>query len=108
MGLSVGVQPPVEAALRTEIQAPVRQERYDLPPRQRGEFGLVSGQQNPLAFLFAETVSGVAVAALATVPTITGTSEPPAPALQCGEPDAQKDSQLMGTGAINNSFIKDL
>jgi hypothetical protein len=108
MGLSVGMQHPVEAALRTEIQAPVRQDLYDLAPRQRGEFGLVSGQQNSLALLFAETVSGMEVAALATVPTITGTSELPATALQCGEPDAQKDSQLMGTGAINNSFIKGL
>lgn len=78
------------------------------PRRQRGEFGLVADQQDPLAFLFAETVSDVAVVALATVPTITGTRELPAPALQCGEPDGQKDSQLMGTGAINNSFIKDL
>ncbi|WP_255099915.1 hypothetical protein [Synechococcus sp. L2F] len=53
-------------------------------------------------------MSDVAVVALATVPTITGTRELPAPALQCGEPNAPKDSQLMGTGAINNSFIMDL
>ena len=31
MGLSIGVQHPVEAALRIDIQAPIRQDRHDLP-----------------------------------------------------------------------------
>jgi hypothetical protein len=35
-------------------------------------------------------------------------AELPAPALQRGEPNAQKDSQLVGTGAISNSIIEDL
>lgn len=75
MGLSMGVQHPVKAALRTDIQAPVRQDRHDLSWRQRGEFRLVAGQQDPLAFFFAETVSDVAMAALAPVHTIAGTTE---------------------------------
>jgi hypothetical protein len=50
----------------------------------------------------------MAVAALAPVHTITGTSKLPAPAWQRGEPDAQKHSQLMGTSPISHSLIKDL
>ena len=75
---------------------------------QRGELGLVAGEEDPLAFFFAEAVSNVAVAALTLVHTISGTSELPASALQRGEDDAQKNSQLMGTGAISNAFIQDL
>jgi hypothetical protein len=48
------------------------------------------------------------VAALAPVHTITGTSKLPAPALQRGEPDAQKHSHLMGTSPISHALIKDL
>jgi hypothetical protein len=53
-------------------------------------------------------VNHVAVAAFAAVHAGSVTSELTAPALQRGEPDAQKHRQLMGTGAISNAFIEDL
>ena len=89
MHLAVGVQHPVEAALRADVEATIGQNRHDLPWWQRRKFRLVAGQQNPLAFLFTEAMSHVAVAALATIDAITVTSELPAPALQRGQPDAQ-------------------
>jgi hypothetical protein len=108
MDLAVGMEYPVKAALRADVQATICQHRHDLPRWQRGEFRLVAGQQDPLALFFAEAVSHMAVAALAPVHTITGTSKLPAPALQRGEPDAQKHSQLMGTSPISHALIKDL
>ena len=85
----MGMQNPVEAALRTDIQTPVRENRHDLPWWQRRKFRLVAGQQNPLAFLLAEAVRHMAVAALAAIDAITVTSELAAPALQRGQPHAQ-------------------
>jgi hypothetical protein len=61
-----------------------------------------------LVFFFAEAMSDMAVAALAPVDTINFTNELPAPALQRGEPHAEKHGQLVGTGTISHTFIKDL
>ena len=85
----MGMQNPVEAALRADIQPSIRQYGHDLPWRQRRKFRLVAGQQDPLAFFFVEAVSDEAVAALATIDAITVISELAAPALQRGEPNTQ-------------------
>jgi hypothetical protein len=85
----MGMQNPVEAALRADVDTTIGQNRHDLPGWQRRKFRLVAGQQNPLAFLLTEAVSHVAVAALAAIDAITVTSELAAPALQRGEPHAQ-------------------
>ena len=95
--LPVGMEHPVETALGTVgevfsggvVQPPVRQHRHDLSWRQRREFRLVAGQQDPLAFLLAEAVSHVPAAALATVDAIAITSKLTAPALQRGEPHTE-------------------
>ena len=107
MGLAVGVQHPVEAALRTDIQAPVRQHRHDLPGRKRREFRLVAGEQDSLAFLLTEAVSDLAVAALAAIDAITVTRELTAPALQRGEPYPKQQGQLTGPGTIGDALVED-
>jgi hypothetical protein len=102
------MQHPVKAALRTDVKATIRQYRHDLPRRERRKFRLVAGQQDPLAFFFAEAMGHVAVAALAAIDTITVTSELPAPALQRGQPHAKQQRQLMGPGTVSNALIEDL
>jgi hypothetical protein len=108
VNLPVGVEHPVEAALGTDVKAPIRQHRHDLPRRERCEFRLIAGQQDPLAFLLAEAVSHVEVAALATVDAITVTSKLTAPALQRGEPHTEQQGQFMGPGTIGPALIVDL
>jgi hypothetical protein len=61
------------------VWATIRQHRHDLPRWQRREFGLVAGEQDPLAFFFAQVLSRMAVAAPVPVHTIAGTSKLPAP-----------------------------
>jgi hypothetical protein len=95
-----GVQHPVKAALRTNIQTTVCQARHDVPRRQRSKFRLVAGAQDPLAFHVAETVSHVPAAAFATVNAITVTNKLPSPALQRGEPHVEQQRQLAGSGTI--------
>jgi hypothetical protein len=92
----MGVQHPVEAALRADIAAPIYQHRHDLSRWQRRKFGFVAGQQDPLAFFLAEVVRPMAVAAFAAIDAITVTSELGAPALQRGQPHAKQQRQLMG------------
>jgi hypothetical protein len=104
----MGVQHPVEAALRPDVQAPFGQDRNDLPWWQRRKFRLVAGQQDALAFFLTEAMSHVAVAALATIDTITVTSELPAPALQRRQTHAQQQRQLTGTGTVSDALIEDL
>jgi hypothetical protein len=94
---------PKEAALRADIKPAIGKNGHDLERWQRGEFGFVAGKQDPLAFLFVEAVSNVAVAALAAVDAITVTSELPAPALQRGEAHAQQPSQFASPGTISNA-----
>ena len=85
----MGVEHSVEAPLGTDIEAPICQHRHDLPWRQRRKFGLVAGEEDPLAFFFAEAVRDMTVAALTPVHAITVRSKLPAPALQRGEPYPQ-------------------
>ena len=75
---------------------------------QRREFGLVAGEQDPLAFFFAEAMNHMAVAALAAVNAITGTSELATPAPQRRKPHTQQQDQLMGTCTIGHTLIQDL
>ena len=76
--------------------------------RERREFRLIAGQQDPLAFLLAEAVSHVAAAALATVDAITVTSKLTAPALQRGEPHTEQQGQFTGLGTIGSALVEDL
>jgi hypothetical protein len=86
--LTVGVEHPVEAALGTDMEAPIRQHRHDLPWRQCGEFRLVAGEEDPLAFLFAEAVRDQAWAAFAAIVTIAITDQGLPPALESAQADA--------------------
>jgi hypothetical protein len=61
-----------------------------------------------LAFLLAEAVSHVEVAALATVDAITVTSKLTAPALQRGEPHTEQQGQFTGLGTTGPALIVDL
>ena len=108
MNLPVGVEHPVEAALGTDIKAPIRQHRHDLSWRQRREFGLVTGEEDPLAFFFAEAVRHMAVAALPPVHTAIVSSELPAPTLQRGEPYPQQTSDCSGSCTGGHRGLKDL
>ena len=108
VGLAMGMQNPIKAALRTDVEPAIRQHRHDLSRWQRRKFGFVAGQQDPLAFFLAEAVSDMAVAAFAAIDAITVTSELAAPALQRGEPHAQQQRQLMGSGTVSNALIQDL
>jgi hypothetical protein len=51
MHLAVGMEHPVEAALRTDVKATIRQRRHDLFRRECCEFRLVAGEQDSLALL---------------------------------------------------------
>ncbi len=54
--------PAVEAAPGTDMAAPIRKHKQDLPWRR--EFGFVAGEDDPLAFFFAEAVRHMAVATI--------------------------------------------
>ena len=88
---------PVEAALGTDVKAPIRQHRHYLTWLQRREFRLVAGEEDPLAFFFAEAVRHMAAAALTPVHTAAVTSELPAPTLQRCEPYPQQTSVCSGS-----------
>ena len=108
MNLPVGVEHPVKAALGTDLKAPIRQHRHDLSWRQRREFGLVAGEEDPLTFFFAEAVRDMTVAALTTINAITVRSKLPAPALQRGEPYPQQTSDCSGSCTGGHRGLKDL
>ena len=61
-----------------------------------------------MAFLLTEAVSHVAVAALAPVDAITVTNKLTSLALQRGEPHAEQQGQLTGSGTIGHALIKDV
>jgi hypothetical protein len=61
-----------------------------------------------LAFLLTEAVSHVPAAALTPVDAITVTRELTSPALQRGEPHAEQQGQLTGSGTIGHALIKDV
>jgi hypothetical protein len=104
----MGVENSVKAALGTDIEAQICQHRHDLSWRQRREFGLVAGEEDPLAFFFAEAVRDMTVAALTSVHAITVRSKLPAPALQRGEPYPQQTSDCSGSCSGGNRGLEDL
>jgi len=104
----MGVENSVKAALGTDIEAPICQHRHDLSWRQRREFGLVAGEEDPLAFFFAEAVRDMTVAALTTVHAITVRSKLPAPALQGAQADRHAIRHTRRCGACSHSTIQDL
>ena len=70
VGLPMGMEHPIEAALRADIEALIGQDRNDLPRRQGGEFRLVAGEQDPLALLLRKAVrhqAGTAFTAIQAV-----------------------------------------
>jgi hypothetical protein len=108
MGLAMGMEHPVEAALRAEIEALVRQSWHDLPGQQCCEFRLVAGEQDPLALLVAEAVRDKAVAALSAILAVPITRELTAPALQGAEPHAEESGHLTGPCPGGHGGIEDL
>jgi hypothetical protein len=82
--LPVGMEHPVEAALGTDVQPPIRQNRNDLSWRHRREFRLVAGEEDLLSFFLAEAVRHMAVTALTPVHTAAVTSKLTTPTLQRG------------------------
>ena len=108
VNLPMGVEHPVKAAFRTDIKPAIGQDRHDLSWRQRREFGLVTGEEDPLAFFFAEAVRHIAMAALTPVHTAAVTSELAAPTLQRSEPYPQQISDCSGSGTGSHRGLKDL
>ena len=104
----MGVENSVKAPLGTDIEAPICQYRHDLSWRQRRKFGLVAGEEDPLAFFFAEAVRDMTVAALTSVHAITVRSKLPAPALQRRQAHAEQQGQLTGPGTMSHALIEDL
>jgi len=89
MGLAMGMEQPVEAARRTDIQAAIGKDQKDLTRQQGRELGLVTGQQNSLVLFFREAMRLQAMAAFTTVQAVAINRELPPPALQGGETHAQ-------------------
>jgi hypothetical protein len=108
MGLAMGMEHPVEAALRPDIQAPIGKDRHDLPRRQRRKLGLVAGEQDPLPLLVSESVRNQAMAAFTAIQAVPITRELPPPALQGGEPHAQQHRHLSGPCTSRDGLIEDL
>ncbi len=108
MGLAMVVQYAVEAALGTDIQASISQDRHDLPRRQRREFGLVAGEQDPLTLLIREAVRDQAVAAFTAIQAVPIIRKLTSPALQGGEPHAQQICHFLSPSTGRYGGIKDL
>ena len=108
VGLAVGMEHPVEAALRTDIEAPVSQNGHDLPRWQRREFRLVAGAQNPLTLLVTQAVRNEAVAAFTAILAVPISRELTPPALQGAEPHAKESGHFTGPCTGGHSGIEDL
>ncbi len=104
----MGMEHPVEAALGSDIEAPVRQDGHDLPWRQRCEFRLVAGEQDPLALLVREAVRNEAVAAFTAIQAVPITRELTPPALQGGQAHAKQLGKLASPGTRRHARIEDL
>jgi len=103
----MGMQHSVEAALRADIQASISQDRNDLPRRQRREFRLVAGEQDPLALLVAQAMRHHAVAAFTAITSVPITGKLSPPALQGGEPHAQHSRHLTSPCTRRHAGIED-
>ena len=87
--LPMGMEHPIEAALRANVEAPIGQNGNDLPGRQSGEFRLVAGEQNPLTLLVREAMRHVAWTAFTAIQSVPITGELTPPALQGRQTHAQ-------------------
>jgi len=108
MGLSMGVQHPVEAALRADVKTTIRQNWHDLPRGQSSKFRLIAGEQDPLPLFCAEAVGDMAMTTFASIDSASITLELPAPALQRGEAHAQQTSEFASPGTGRYGGIQDL
>ena len=95
MHLVMGMQHPVEAALRNDAQATIRQSRHDLSGRQYRKIRLIAGEQDSLAFFFAKAVRQQVMATITAILTIAITRKLTPPALQGGEPHAKQSSDSL-------------
>ncbi len=108
VGLAMGTQDPIKAAIRTDVEPAMRKYRHNLSRWQRRKFGFVAGQQDPLVIFLAEAMDDVPGTAFAEIDAITVTSELAAPALQRGQPHPQQQRQLIGACTIGHALIQDL
>jgi hypothetical protein len=104
----MGMEHPVEAPLRTDIEALIRQDRHDLPRGQRREFGLVAGEQDPLPLFFCEAMGNHPMAAFTAIHAVPITSELPLPALQGAQTHPQKTCQSLGPGTSGQPGFQNL
>jgi hypothetical protein len=104
----MGVENPVEAALRADMKALVGQDGHDLPRWLGGAFRLVAGEHAPLALHVRETVRNKAVAAITAIQAVPITCELPPPALQGGQTDTQQPGEPAGPCTGYHSGIEDL
>ena len=65
----MGVEHPIEAALRADVQPLIGKGWHDLTWRQCGVLGLVAGQQNSLTLFLAQPVQNTAWTAFTTIVT---------------------------------------
>jgi hypothetical protein len=104
----MGMEHAVEAPLRTDIEALIGQDRYNLPRRQRRKLRLVAGEQDPFPFLFCEAVRNKAGTAFTAVHTFPITRKLPPPALQGAQPYSQKACQGLDPGTSGPTCFQDL
>jgi hypothetical protein len=88
MGLAVGMEYPVKAALRADIQTLIGQGWHDLTWRQRGVLRLVAGEQDALALLFGQLVRDQPMTAFAAIAAFAITKICLAPAFERAQADA--------------------
>jgi hypothetical protein len=88
MHLSVGVEHPVEAALRADIQPLIGKGWHDLTWRQCGVLRLVAGEQDSLSLFLAQPVQDTAWTAFTTIVTNAITEHGLPPALEGAQTDA--------------------
>jgi len=108
VGLTMGMEHPVETALRADVDAPIRQGRHDLSGRQSGEFRLVAGKKDSLALLVREAVRNQTVAAFTAIQSVPITRELTPPTLESGEPHAKQSGEFMGPCTGRHAGIEDL
>jgi hypothetical protein len=85
----MGMENPVEAALRTDVQPTICQNGHDLTRWQRRKFRFVAGEQDSLAIFIGKAVRHQAETALPAIQSVPITRELAPPALERGEPHAQ-------------------
>ena len=104
----MGMQQPVEAALRSNVQTLIRQDRHDLARGKRGEVLLVAGVQNPLSLLLCQSVRHLAGAAFTAIQSVPITRELAPPTLQGAQPHPKQLGQFAGPGARFQALFQDL